>query len=131
VTKVQKACRFVSVLAAMLACAWLLGSFAMLDQGEHRHPIGSAIIWSGRFGAIGFAIAVGLAAVSPKAALKTMWASALAATPLAAFFLYPSLWCLFLFCARDSDRFFFDTPALIFFAAQAVALGGMHLSKPQ
>ena len=130
-TKTQTSCRFVSVLATMLAAAWLLGSFSMIHQGETDHPVGFAIVWGGQLGAIGLVVAAGLAAVAPKAALKAMLASTVISTPLVALFLFPRLWCLFLACGTDFDELFWDPMALTPLVAFALAIGGMHLSRPQ
>ena len=129
-TAMQKICRFVSVLAAMLACAWLFGSFSMLDQNETGQPVGFAMIWCARLAAFGFAIAAGLAAVAPRACMRALWVSTAGAAPLVAFFLFPPLWCFFLLCGPSFDDVVWDPLALMPVIAISVALGGMHLSKP-
>jgi hypothetical protein len=130
-TQAQKVCRFLSVVATLLVCVALLDSFAVIHQGEERHPIGFSIIWAARLGTLGYAVAIGLAAVAPKTALKLLWVSTVATAPLVAMITFPSLWCLFLECGPDSREFIWEPGVLVLFAAQMVALGGMHLSKPQ
>lgn len=128
-TQLQKVYRFVSVLAAILACVWISGSFHFFDQGETVHPIGFIIVWAGRLSSIGLAIAAGLAAVAPKAALRAMWACAIAAAPAGIMVMLPELWCLILDCGPGPFEPFWEPAALILFAALAIMVGGMHLSK--
>ena len=127
----QKACRFVSVLATMLAAAWLIGSFSMIHQGEEDHVVGFAIVWLGKIGAMGLVIAAGLAAVAPKAALKTLVLSTALSAPLVAFFLFPRLWCLLLACGIGFDGVYWEPRALVPVGALALAIGTMRFSRPQ
>lgn len=127
-TGAQKAGRFVSVLATMLAAAWLLGSFPAIHQGEEDHVVGFAIAWLGRIGAMGLVIAAGLAAVAPKAAVKALVFSTAISTPLVAFFLFPRLWCLLLTCGTGFDGVYWEPMALVPVGALALAIGTMRFS---